>query len=127
MTERDAVQILDAGPLCPKLDIVAGAGEARAVVWPGVGATERSLHRIDLAPGSSTVALSHPSETVYFVIEGGGAAIDLDLDREHELVAGSMTLMDPNTSYRLRAGDAGMLVVGGPCPPDPALYDYLDR
>lgn len=125
MAERDAVQILDAGPDCPRLDIVEGDGEARAVVWPGTGATLRSLHRIALAPGSRTIALTHPSETVYYVIEGGGEAVDLDLDETHALVEGAMAHLDPGTAHRLRAGDGGMVVVGGPCPPDPALYERL--
>ena len=48
MSEVKAVRILDAGASCPELPMVEGGGVARAIVWPGVGAALRSMHRIEL-------------------------------------------------------------------------------
>ena len=56
----------------PELAIVAGAGSAHAVIWPGMGAELRSMHRISLASGSRTVEMTQPSDAVYYVISGGG-------------------------------------------------------
>jgi quercetin dioxygenase-like cupin family protein len=71
----DAVRIIDARDVSahPVLPIVEDEqGEARAIVWPGIGANDRSLHQIRLAPGARTVELAHPSEAVYYVVEGSG-------------------------------------------------------
>lgn len=106
----------------PALDIVAGDGSARAVVWPGVGARLRSMHRISLGPGARTVELSHPSDAVYFVITGSGSAADRSDGGEQALVEGSMVHIDAGTTYALLAADAGIEIVGGPAPADPALY-----
>ncbi len=57
MTATNEVRIVDGGASCPKLPIVLGRGVARAVVWPGIGAKERSMHRISLQPGDRTVVL----------------------------------------------------------------------
>jgi mannose-6-phosphate isomerase-like protein (cupin superfamily) len=106
----------------PTLDIVEGDGTARAVVWPGMGARLRSMHRISLGPGSRTVELRHESDAVYYVIEGGGEARDGGDDSAEPLVTGSMIHVDRGTAYTLAAGDDGMEIVGGPAPADPALY-----
>jgi hypothetical protein len=79
----------DHGPLLP---IVEGKGTARAIVWPGVGAALRSMHRIELADGSEP------------------------------LLEGSMIHVEPGTAYQFEASADGMLLLGGPCPADPALY-----
>jgi mannose-6-phosphate isomerase-like protein (cupin superfamily) len=98
------------------LDIVEGAGTAHAIVWPGSGAADRAMHRIRLEPGASTVSLEHPGDAVYAVLHGEGLVGD------HALEAGSMVLVDGGTPYRFVAGDAGLDLVGGPAPVDPALY-----
>jgi mannose-6-phosphate isomerase-like protein (cupin superfamily) len=105
----------------PQLDIVEGEGAARAVIWPGMGARLRSMHRISLGPGSRTVALQHETDAVYYVIDGSGEARDPGAAAE-PLVTGSMVHVDRGTTYALVAGDGGMEIVGGPSPADPALY-----
>lgn len=119
------MQILSDGTDCPRLPIVEGEGEARAVAWPGVGAYLRSMHRISLAAGSRTSRLQHPMEAVYYVMAGSAAATDPDAGRVHELVSGSMVLIDPGTPYNFVAGSDGAELVGGPCPADPAMYGHL--
>lgn len=126
MTPGGEIQILD-GSEGPELPIVDGAGMARAIVWPGVGARSRSLHRIWLEAGAGTVRLSHPSDAVYYVIEGDGTAADESAGSEHALRAGAMFHVDAGTAYRVRAGDDGMQLVGGPAPADDALYESLGR
>ena len=40
MSSPPRVAVLDADERCPRLPLVVGAGEAYAVVWPGVGADD---------------------------------------------------------------------------------------
>lgn len=109
----------------PELPLVEGEGSARAVVWPGVGARLRSLQRIDLAAGSRTVCLKHPMEAVYYVVRGDGTVRDPDDGSSSPLVAGSMIHVEPGTAYVFQAGADGILLLGGPCPADPALYEQV--
>lgn len=107
---------------CP-LAITEGPARAWAVAWPEVGAHLRSMHRISLEPGGSTTALSHPMEAVYYLIAGSAVVEDLELGTRNDLVQGSMFLVDPGTPYRVVASGTAAEIVGGPCPPDPSLYD----
>lgn len=109
----------------PELAIVAGDGTARAVIWPGMGARLRSMHRISLGPAAGTIELTHPSDAVYYVISGGGEAADHDAGEHLQLVAGSMIHVDGGTAYELIAGGDGMELVGGPSPGDPSLYPSI--
>jgi mannose-6-phosphate isomerase-like protein (cupin superfamily) len=110
------------GPTLP----LADGGEVRAVVWPGVGARHRSMHHLTLHPGGATRPLAHPSEAVYYVVRGEGHIDDLDAGTSHRLRAGAFVLVSPGTRYRLAPAGADALVcVGGPCPPDAALYAGL--
>jgi len=120
----DEIQIvgLEEGPT---LKIVAGAGRAHAVVWPGMGARLRSIHRIDLQASARTIPMCHPSEAVYYVIEGSGEALEIGDGTAQPLRAGSMAHIDAGTTYAFAGGDHGMSLVGGPSPPDPALYERL--
>lgn len=121
-------QVLRADRDFVPLPLIDGAGEARALVWPGMGARHRSMHYLALAAGARTVPHRHPgSEAVYYVISGGGAVHDLDSDVVHPVRAGSVVLTTPGTRYRITASDTGLLCVGGPCPPDPVLYASMDR
>jgi quercetin dioxygenase-like cupin family protein len=121
--DADAERVLvvgeDAGP---ELAIVDGEGAARALIWPGMGAELRSMHRITLAPGSRTTPLRHPGEAVYYVIAGIGEVTDLDAEDSDPLVEGSMAHVEPETAYAFVAGPAGLELVGGPAPADPSLY-----
>lgn len=125
MSSPPRVAVFDADEGCPRLPLVAGQGEAYAVVWPGVGAAMRSMHRISLAAGSVTVAQRHPMEAVYSVIGGGGTVRDPDTGAAEALVNGSIFHVEPGTAYVVEGGPAGIELVGGPCPADPALYKNL--
>ncbi len=109
----------------PRLDIVEGEGHAHAVIWPGMGAQLRSIHWIDLAPRARTIPLRHPGEAVYYVMRGGGEALDAGDGEAQPLRPGSMVHVDPETTYIVVAGEEGMSLVGGPSPPDPALYEGI--
>jgi hypothetical protein len=120
------IRILD-GSEGPELPIVERGGVARAIVWPGIGAQRRSLHRIWLEDGASTVELRHPSDAVYCVIEGSGSVEDRSAADAHQLSLGSMFHVDAGTAYTICAGEAGMQVVGGPAPADAGMYAHLPR
>jgi mannose-6-phosphate isomerase-like protein (cupin superfamily) len=107
----------------PELEIVAAEGSAHAVVWPGMGAQMRSMHRISLARESRTIEMTHASDAVYYVISGGGEAVDRTTGERGALVEGSMVHVDAGTPYELVAGGEGMELVGGPCPADASLYE----
>jgi quercetin dioxygenase-like cupin family protein len=81
------------------------------------------MHRISLGEGAATIELRHPGEAVYYVIEGSGRASDPAAGTTHELVQGSMIHVEPGTPYVIRAGEGRLELVGGPSPPDPALYE----
>ena len=114
-----AVFSADAGP---ELSIVCGGGRAHAFIWPGTGATLRSMHRVSLAAGSRTVRLEHLSDAVYYVICGSGGVADGHSGVTESLVEGAMIHVDAGTPYELNAGATGMEIVGGPAPADPSLY-----
>lgn len=111
------------GPLLPIID---GEGSARAVIWPGCGAAERSVHMVRLAPLSGTVRLEHLTESVYYVLAGSGTVAGDVTPEGRQLTQGSMVHVSPVTGYRFIAGTHGLEIFGGPCPPDPALYGQGD-
>ena len=111
------VKVLDAD-LGPELSIVEGEGRAHAIIWPGMGAQMRSMHRISLGGGAATTELRHPGEAV----EGAGEATDPSSEASQAIELGSMVHVEPETAYVIRAGSDGLELVGGPSPPDPALY-----
>ena len=125
MVASPRVAVLDANETCPRLPLVAGEGEAYAVVWPGVGATMRSMHRISLKPGSATIRMRHPMEAVYYVMAGGGTMRDPDTGTAEPVKEGSMIHVEPGTAYIAEASAAGLELIGGPCPPDPDSYRGL--
>jgi quercetin dioxygenase-like cupin family protein len=125
MVGSKEVRVLDAGEECPALPLVEGEGVARAVIWPGIGARLRSMHRISLAPGARTIAQRHPMEAVYYVLSGDGTVRDPEHPPARPLVEGAMVHVEPGTAYVLEAGSAGIEILGGPCPADPALYSGL--
>jgi len=98
-----------------ELDIVESGGRATAIAWPGTGSRYRAMHRLELEPGGSTIVLRHPGEAVYFVAEGSGRVAGSPLEPR------DMVYVPPDTPYAFEAGEA-MTILGGPCPPDEALY-----
>jgi quercetin dioxygenase-like cupin family protein len=121
----DEVQVLTCNDDCPELPLIDGDGIARAVVWPGVGASMRSMHQIRLERGARTNEQSHPMEAVYYVMAGSGQVFDPNEGEADPIVEGSMVHIEPGTAYRFEAGPDGMILLGGPCPVDPALYAHL--
>ena len=119
------IRILTLDDACPELPIVEGQGRAVAVVWPGAGATLRSMHHIELAPGARTIVLRHPSEAVYYVRNGAGSVRGPDAGTHDSLIEGAMIHVAPGAAYRFEAGENGLVLLGGPCPPDEAFYAHL--
>jgi mannose-6-phosphate isomerase-like protein (cupin superfamily) len=123
---RGRVQVIEStdGPTLP---IVEGAGIARAVVWPGMGAESRTLHRITLEAGSRTVSMRHSGEAVYFVREGVATVVDSDTPHPHIVEPGSMFFVEPDTAYAVLASSERVELVGGPSPPDAELYRDIGK
>ena len=118
--------MIDSALPCPHLQIVEGSGIARAVLWPGNGALYRTFQVIDLEAGDKTVALKHPSDAVYYVAEGTASVVDAVTGQAQPLIEGAMVHIDAGDGYRLVNAGAGVCrIIGGPCPPDPALYAHL--
>ena len=105
------------------LDLVQGEGRAEALVWPGMGAKHRSLHRFELGAGACTAPQCHDGEAVYYVVDGAVSILDLATGERAVLDAGSMVHVDPGTTYRFESSQPPTVLVGGPCPPDPAVYN----
>jgi mannose-6-phosphate isomerase-like protein (cupin superfamily) len=123
---QERVQVVQGAGSTVSLPLVASGGEALAVVWPGVGSVHRSMHRLLLHGGGRTVDLRHPSESVYYVRSGSAAVVDADSGERQSLVEGSMVHVDPSTAHRFEAGEEGAEIVGGPCPPDPSIYETVE-
>jgi quercetin dioxygenase-like cupin family protein len=103
------------------IDLLAGPGTAHVVVGPHMGAQHRTMCLLEFEPGSATRTLRHPSEAVWYVVSGEGAALREGAD-PLPLEPGAMIHVAPAATYTLRAADtAELVVVGGPSPPDAAL------
>ena len=122
----EEIQIVD-GNEGPRLPIVDGDGIAYAVIWPGMGARTRSLHRICLGRGACTTALRHRSDAVYYVIDGSGSVNEPGSAETQGLRAGSMFHVDGDTTYVVTAGQDGIEIIGGPAPADEAMYAHLNE
>jgi hypothetical protein len=127
MNDTPMVRIIRSDSDRPALRLIEGVGEARAIIWPGMGASLRSVHQIVLGGGSATVEQSHPGEAVYFLKAGSAHVDDLDTSSSYTLTVGSMIHIDGGTRYRFVAESGGAELIGGPCPPDPALYEHLQQ
>jgi quercetin dioxygenase-like cupin family protein len=121
MTGAEGVQVL--GPDGPSIELVDGAGSARALVWPEVGAVLRSMHLIKLENGARTRRQRHPDEAVYYVLAGGGGVGAPTTAEREALTEGSMVHIAPGAAYAFEAGADGLELIGGPSPPDASLYE----
>ncbi len=122
---QERVQVLKGAESSTVVPLVRSGGSAIAVVWPGVGSEHRSMHVVSLVGGGRTVDLLHPSESVYYMKSGGASVVDLESGESQDLTEGSMVHVDPDTPHAFEAGEEGCEFVGGPCPPDPAVYGSL--
>jgi len=120
---------MTAGPATPDLvvlregtalDIVERAGSAVAIAWPGTGSFYRGMHRIDLEPGGRTKQLLHPGEAAY-TVSSGAADVEGAAGGTASVVAPGVVFVPARVEYAF-SSQAGATIVGGPCPPDPALY-----
>ncbi|MGA7809842.1 hypothetical protein [Bradyrhizobium sp.] len=119
------VRVIDSAVDAPEIPIVRGEGNAKVVLSPHNGASFRSFQLVSLQQNACTIDLSHGSDCVYYVIEGEGAIVGTEAGSRFDLAEGNMVHIDAGDGYRIEAGDGGIKVIGGPCPPDPALYANL--
>jgi quercetin dioxygenase-like cupin family protein len=107
----------------PELPVIVGRGSCREVVGARSGATLRSLYHLELRELSATVVLRHPSEAVYYVVEGS-AQVGADGAPQVTVPEGGMIHIRPETPYALSTV-AGTRLIGGPCPVDPGFGQPL--
>jgi len=108
------------------LPLVEGPGRMDALVWTGMGAVHRAMHRTALERGGRTVRLCHRrSEAVYFVVRGRGVAVEGNGAAVHPLRAGMMLHVAAGTPYMIQTETEPLVCVGGPCPPDEELYQEI--
>lgn len=100
------------------IDLVRRGGRAVALVGAHTGSRFRSVNRIELDAGGETVDIRHAGEAVYLVAEGSGRVELPDSGEQLALRRRSILYVPPRRAYRLEAPARGMLVFGGPCPPD---------
>ena len=124
MSKAKKVDVLNSNASCPEVLIVQHGGIARSVVWPGMGAMLRSMHKISLQARGRTKNLCHQVEAVYYVMAGKVEVVDLTDGSKQPLIEGSMVHVEPGTGYRFEAGAGETKILGGPCPADPNLYSH---
>ena len=122
LIEKDSIQIFSNLKTNPTAPIIKGKGEARVIVWPEVGANERSFFLIKMDKGSCTKVLNHSSESVYYVKEGSGMVTETNIKTNSKIIVGSMVHVENGTSYSFKAGDDGLVLIGGPCPFDGNIF-----
>ncbi|MCP3476739.1 cupin domain-containing protein [Bradyrhizobium sp. CCGUVB1N3] len=123
----EAIQVIDASH-SQEIPIVEGVGNAKVVIWPGMGAFHRTFQLITLGEHSKTVQLCHPkSDAAYYVVTGQGVVIDIGTGATQELGEGGMVHIDANDRYQFVASSSGMKILGGPCPADESLYAGLSN
>ncbi len=121
----ELIQVVDTAH-SPEIPIVDGHGNAKVVVWPGMGARHRTFQVINLGENSKTIQFCHPvSDAAYYVIKGQGTVLDLSTGQSQELGEGGMVHIDAKDRYQFVAGAAGMELLGGPCPADASFYATL--
>jgi len=122
---QETVRVIDSAAICPEIPLVEGVGNVKVLLWPGNGAEFRSFQVLELGKGAQTVPLCHGSDCVYYVMTGKGRIVDLSNEQNFELAEGAMVHIDSGDSYYLKAADGVLTILGGPCPPDEALYSCL--
>jgi mannose-6-phosphate isomerase-like protein (cupin superfamily) len=121
----ESIQVVDAVH-SQEIPIVDGIGNAKVVIWPGMGARYRTFQIINLGENSKTVQLCHPaSDAAYYVLKGQGRILDISTGQSQELGEGGMVHIDANDRYQFVASLSGMDLLGGPCPADASLYADL--
>ena len=121
----ESIQVIDAVH-SQEIPMIDGIGNAKVVIWPGMGARYRTFQMIELGENSKTVRLCHPaSDAAYYVLKGKGSVLDISTGQSQELSEGGMVHIDANDRYQFVASDSGMSLLGGPCPADASLYAGL--
>jgi quercetin dioxygenase-like cupin family protein len=120
-----AVRVFDRDRPDMRMPLIAG--DARLVVWPGVGCWEANMNYVVMEPGEENVPHTHPSsEDTIYVLEGRGTVRDLTHGLTLDFEADHVIHVPPGVEHQVRA-DRGERVVtcGGPCPADEAMLRRL--
>lgn len=124
-TTEAAVRVVRKSDWGPELNLVPG-GSCRPVIWPAMGARQRSLQFFELPDGVGTVPLQHAGEAVYYVVSGELEVTDLTAESSNRVLEGAMFHVSPTTKYMFTAVGMPATVIGGPSPTDLALYASVE-
>lgn len=117
-----AIKILRVEKDFVKIPLIKGHW-AKAIIWPGMGAKNASIHYVEYAKGQESVGHIHPySEDVFYIVRGKAIVLDETNSVEHPVEEGCVVYVEPGTKHMVRSLTDGFLNVGGPCPPDKEMY-----
>jgi quercetin dioxygenase-like cupin family protein len=120
-----SIKVLNVNKDFVRIPFIPG-GDARIVIWPGMGAKYASYHYFIMKPGQETIAHAHEkSEDFIYIIQGRGEVVDVDKGTAYPFEPGCIIYIEPKVTHILRCNKDSpddYIAVGGPCPPDPELY-----
>ena len=118
-----SIKVLDINRDYVEIPIVNG-GQAKAIIWPGMGAKNCALHYVVMKPGQENIPHVHQeSEDIIFVIQGKGVVVDLDHGKEYPFGPGSVIYIPPGIRHTVKSyGPEDYIVVGAQSPFDLDLY-----
>ncbi len=123
-----AIKVLDVerdGSVMPNGPALPEGSTVKMMVWPGIGASRASLHFVKCDAGFEGTPHEHADgDDIGYVIEGEGFMIEWSDGVEvarHPFKAGDILYVEPGTVHS-HVATTPLVIVGGPCPPDPEAY-----
>jgi len=117
------IRILDVNKDYVEIPLLKGGKKAKAIVHPGMGAKYGSLNYVVMEPGDENILHVHPqSDDVIYIIQGEGVIVDGD-GNENSFKQGNVIFIPAGTPHAVKArGDQTYIAIGGPQPPDAAMF-----
>ena len=119
-----AIKVLSPDKDFVRIPFVKGHGDARAIIWPGMGAKYGSMNYFIMKPGEENVPHAHKDcEDMFYIAQGCGVIIDFDTNIKHPFKKGCFIFVEPGTQHAaVSFGPEDYISVGGPSPIDYEMY-----
>lgn len=106
------------------IPFIKGSGQAKAIIWPGMGAKYGSMNYFVMKPGEQNVPHLHENaEDMFYIAQGQGVIIDYDAKQEHSFEKGCFVYVEPGTMHAaVSHGPDDYISIGGPSPIDYEMY-----